>query len=82
MSKRQISDQYKADMAACKDMKDNAKDVCEAEAKAKRDMADADREAHEKKMEAQHDVAKAKCGALSGDARSTCMKEAKAQYSY
>ena len=80
MTKDQIKSQYKADQSACDAMKDKQKDLCHVEAKAKRDMADADREAYHKKMAAHYDVAKAKCNMMTGDAKDTCMKDAKAQY--
>ena len=88
--KDKIEAAYKADKAACKDMKGNAKDVCMEEAKAKEKIAKADAEASYKgtekarydarvtRAEANYAVAKEKCDDLSGNDKDVCRKEAKA----
>ncbi|BEP62477.1 hypothetical protein GmRootV213_30310 [Variovorax sp. V213] len=86
-----ISADYKAAKAACDAMKDNAKDVCMEEAKGKEKIAKAEldqkqkpsdgnaRKVAEAKVEATYNVAKEKCDDLKGDAKSACVKEAKAE---
>ena len=89
--KDRIEAEAKSAKASCKGMKDNAKDICEAEAKAKEKVAKADlryRESGEQKdavklaemkAEAEYEVAKEKCDALSGDAKDACVANAKTQ---
>jgi len=88
--KSEIKTQYDSDIAGCKSMSGNAKDVCSEEAKGKRDVAKADAEAAYKgtpsarydarkaQVEAKYKVAKEKCDDLSGNAKDVCVKEAKA----
>ena len=75
----------------CDDQKDNAKDVCVKEAKAAQTAAKADAKVADKvadarkdaaadKREAQLKLANAKCEALSGGARDSCMADAKANF--
>jgi len=82
---------YKAATEACKSRQGNDKDVCMQQAKANRDKAKADAkamrkshdavaEAREDKMEAEYKVDKERCDSLSGDAKDTCIKNAKAKY--
>ena len=90
--KDKIEATYKADKANCKNMKGNAKDVCEADAKGKENVAKAELEqkyqpsaAHERKVDeakAEHEykVAKEKCDDQKGKEKSACEKEAKAQH--
>jgi hypothetical protein len=82
---------YKIAKDACKPRQGNDRDVCLKQAKAdhvkatqeakallKSKVAMAD--AREDTMDAQYKVAKEKCEALSGDARESCIKEAKVRY--
>jgi len=82
---------YKAATEACKSRQGNDKDVCMQQAKANRDKAKADAkamrkshdavaEAREDKMEAEYKAAKERWDSLSGDAKDTCIKNAKAKY--
>lgn len=89
-AKSKASADYKVAKAHCDTMKGNDKDVCVAEAKAAEKKAKAEAEAQYKNTdkarrdaridaaEADYKVAKAKCGALKGDEKSACVKEAKA----
>lgn len=88
--KTRISTAYKSDKAACKSMKGNAKDICVEEAKAKEKVARAELEygytgtASDRnnvlvvKAKTAYEVAKERCDDLSGNAKDTCRKEAKA----
>jgi len=88
----QIESTYKADKQACSSMKGNAKDVCQAEAKAKEKVAKAQAEADYKntdkarrgvavaKADSDYSVAKEKCDDMSGDAKKSCVKDAKANH--
>ena len=90
--KSQIEATAKTDKAACKDMKDNAKDICNSEAKGKEKVAKAELEAQYKpdpkqdkkvanaKADAAYDTAKEKCDDMKGDAKSACVKDAKAAH--
>ena len=82
---------YKAATEACKSKQGNDKDVCmeqakaardkaKADAKATRKSADATEDAREDKMAADYKVAKERCDSLSGDAKDTCIKNAKLKY--
>jgi hypothetical protein len=75
----------------CDDMNGNAKDVCEKEAKAAQTRALADAkvamktgeargEAAKDKRQADYKVAAEKCDAMSGDAKSNCITQAKKRY--
>ena len=91
-AKDKIEEQAKADKKACTSMKDNAKDVCEAEAKAKEKIAKAELDAQNKpgakadekvrlmKAEGAYEVAKEKCEDQKGSAMATCKKDAKVAY--
>lgn len=80
---------YKAATAKCNSMSGNDKDVCVAEAKAARARAESEAvakynnteqgraKARVKLADADYDVAKAKCGAMSGADKDTCMNNAK-----
>lgn len=82
--------EYKAAREKCATMKDNAKDLCMAEAKGKHRVARAEKEAQEKntpraqrnlalaKANAAYDVAKEKCDEQKAEAKAACVKEAKA----
>jgi hypothetical protein len=90
--KDQISADYKASREKCNTMKGNAKDICVSEVKGVEKIAKAELE--EKyvpgtrnsqklamaKAEAAYDTAKEKCDDLAGNAKDTCVKEAKAAY--
>ena len=82
---------YKAAKDACKPKQGNDKDVCLKQAKAEHVKATADAkallksknakaDAREDTMVAQYKVAKEKCDALSGDAKDSCIKQAKLKY--
>jgi len=82
---------YKAAKDACKPKQGNDHDVCLKEAKAEHVKATADAkallkskvakaDAREDTMVAQYKVAKEKCDALTGDAKDTCVKDAKLKY--
>jgi hypothetical protein len=90
--KERIADQYKSSKAACASMKDNAKDICMAEAKGAEKVAKADLAARDKgtpkaqynlsvaKADAAYKVAKEKCDDLAGNPKSVCIKDAKAAH--
>jgi hypothetical protein len=85
-----IATDYKADRAACDALKDNAKDVCIEEAKGKEKIAKAEldqklkpsdgnaRKVAEAKVDVAYSIAKEKCDDQKGDAKSACVKQAKA----
>jgi hypothetical protein len=87
-----VKAEYKSDMAKCKPMKGNEKDVCEADAKGKEKVAKAEveqkydpsprheRNVEEAKAEHTYKVAKEKCDAQKGKEESACEKQAKADY--
>jgi chromosome segregation ATPase len=89
---KQIDQQHKADLAKCKDLKGNAKDVCKKEADGNKKVAKAEAElkehdtpknrlkVDEAKADAQYAVAKEKCDDQKGDAKSACKKTAKAEH--
>jgi hypothetical protein len=89
-AKAGIKDEYKAAKKACGSLKDNAKDICVAEAKGKESVAIAEltatyeptREhryaARLAKARADHAVAREKCDDQSGNAKDVCVKEADA----
>lgn len=88
--KDRIEADAKSAKAACKSMKDNAKDICEAEAKGKEKLAkkeldlkknpnDKNRADVEKmKVEVAYELAKEKCEDQKGAEMATCKKNAKA----
>lgn len=82
---------YKVAKERCDARTGNDKDVCikvakaeltraEADAKATRKTADARKDAAKDKREAEYNVAAQKCDAMNGDAKSACVKDAKAKY--
>lgn len=87
-----IAADYKAAKAQCDALKGNAEDVCEEQAKGAEKVARAELEAKRNpsegaqrnveltKANAEYDVAKEKCDDLSGDAKSTCRKDASAAH--
>jgi len=90
-AKKRADADYKAAKASCRTLKGNDKDVCLKQAKADytaavenakagKKTAKAQAEATEHKMEADYKLEKEKCDAMSGDAKSACIAQAKAQY--
>ncbi len=89
-AKDQAAKDYNAARARCDQLAGNAKDVCVAEAKAQEKKVEASAEAQYKNTdkairdariataEADYDVAKTKCGALAGNEKDVCVKEAQA----
>ena len=82
---------YEVAKEKCDDLAGNPKDVCVTEAKAKHVSAKADAktvktvaasraDAVDEKRDAQYKVAAEKCDALSGDAKTSCIKAAKSRY--
>jgi hypothetical protein len=82
---------YKVAKERCDDKTGNDKDVCvkvakaalvkaQSNAKAARVAADARMDASKDKREADYKVAAETCDALTGDAKSACVKDAKAKY--
>jgi hypothetical protein len=82
---------YKVAKERCDDRTGNDKDVClkvakaemtraKADAKANRKTVEAHQDASKDKREAEYKVAAEKCDAMSGDAKSACVKDAKARY--
>jgi hypothetical protein len=81
---------YDTDKKACDSLKDNAKDICVAEAKAKRTRTEETAEAAYKNTpkarehaaheiaEADYKVAKERCDDKAGNDKDVCVKEAKA----
>ncbi|HEY8242085.1 MAG TPA: hypothetical protein VII68_01390 [Casimicrobiaceae bacterium] len=88
--KDRIDAAYKAEVAQCKSLGGNAKDVCEVTAKGHRDVAKAEAEASYKNtakarydarvahVEANYKLAKEKCDDFAGNNKDVCIKEAKA----
>lgn len=88
--RNRIESEYKTEVARCKSLTGNPKDVCKAEAKAAEDKAEAKLKADtnpsakaSKKMQeeyadADYKVAMTKCAALTGNDKDVCKKEAKA----
>ncbi len=88
--KDKIEAEYKVDKAKCEALKENAKDVCDKEAKGKEKVALAEleqtyqpsdrhaRTVEEEKVDAAYQIAKEKCDDQKGDAKSACVKQAKA----
>ena len=91
MEKDRIEADAKAAKEACKSMKDNAKDICQAEAKAKEKVAKKEldykknpndknaQDVEKMKAEAAYEVAKEKCEDLKGADQHKCKKDAKAE---
>jgi len=90
-AKTQAKAEYKAAKEQCKARTGNDQDVCMKEAKATYTRATADAKAKmegneaaadaiDDKLVAEYKVAKEKCDALSGNAKDTCIADAKAKY--
>jgi hypothetical protein len=91
-AKDKIEATAKSDKKACDSMKENAKDICQAEAKAKEKIAKAELDAQNKpgakadekvklmKAEGTYEVAKEKCEDQKGDGMMACKKDAKAAH--
>jgi len=82
---------YKVAKERCDDRTGNDKDVCvkvakaalvkaQSDAKATRVSTDARKDAAKDKREADYKVAAEKCNAMRGDAKTACVKDAKAKY--
>ncbi|MEO8312853.1 MAG: hypothetical protein ABI520_16910 [Caldimonas sp.] len=82
---------YKVAKERCDDKTGNDKDVCvkvakaalvraQADAKATKKGTEARMDASKDKREADYKVAAEKCDAMTGDAKSACVKDAKAKY--
>jgi hypothetical protein len=90
--KDKIEAQARSDKKACEPMKDNAKDICQAEAKAREKIAKAELDSQNKpgpradekvrmmKAEGAYEVAKEKCEDQKGDGMVACKRDAKATY--
>lgn len=90
--KRQIDQQHRAALEKCKSLKENAKDICEAEADGQKKVAEAQAKVAEHdspknrlnlekaKADAEYNVAKERCDDQVGDAKSACKKQAKATH--
>jgi hypothetical protein len=88
--KDRIEADAKAAKEACKGMKDNAKDVCEAEAKGKEKLAKKEldykknpndknaQDVEKMKVEVAYELAKEKCEDMKGADMAKCKKDAKA----
>jgi hypothetical protein len=91
-AKAVIAADYKAAKATCDAMKDNAKDICMADAKGREKISHAELQAAYKpsdkaryearlaKANAAHAVAKEKCDDLAGNPKDVCRKEADAAF--
>jgi hypothetical protein len=91
-AKDKIEEQAKADKKACEPMKENARDICQAEAKAKEKIAKAELDAQNRpgakadekvrlmKAEGEYEVVKEKCEDQKGTAMASCKKDAKVAY--
>ncbi len=89
-AKDRISADYKTDKAGCASITGNAKDICVEEAKAKEKIAKAELEfgytgkakdgtkVLVAKADANYAVAKERCDDQNGNAKTVCVKEAKA----
>ncbi len=82
---------YEVAKERCDDLAGNPKDVCvkqakathvsaKADAKASKDVAVTRNDAADEKRDAQYKVAAEKCDALSGDAKTSCIKAAKSRF--
>ena len=90
VQKERIEADYKLAKAKCASLEANAKDMCQAEAKSVEKVGKAELEAQykpstradkkvkEAKAEGAYSVAKQKCDELKAEAKTTCMKDARA----
>lgn len=90
--KDRIEADYKAAKEKCDTLKANAKDICVSEAKGTEKVAKAELDAQykpspraearviEAKADAAYDLAKEKCDDLAGNAKDTCVKDAKSTH--
>jgi len=87
----EIDARHRSDLKRCEGLNGADKDVCEKQADAQRDSARADlrqarkeaearRDAQKEKRDAGYDLAKAKCDALSGDAKDACVADVKTRF--
>ena len=90
--KDRVEAEAKAAKEKCKALKDNAKDICQAEAKAHEKVAKAENDAKNAKDQSRamakvervkadtaYDVAKQRCQEKKGNEKDVCMKDAKAE---
>jgi hypothetical protein len=88
-----IATAYKADQEKCGALKDNARDLCLAEAKGRMNVARAEldatrnpsdkgaqRKLQKARADAEYDVARQKCDALDGGDKKACRKDARAAH--
>lgn len=91
LAKARADASYEVAKEKCDDLAGNPKDVCVkeaeaartkalADAKAMRKTSDARGDANEDKREAQYRAEAEKCDALAGDAKSSCIANAKARF--
>ena len=91
LTQSKIDAAYDLERERCDDLAGNGKDVCVKTAKATREKALADlklgktvaaarTDAAETKRDADYKVAAERCDAMSGDAKTACIKTAKAQH--
>jgi hypothetical protein len=85
-----IETTYKAAVTNCQAMEGNNKDICEKEAQGNRKVAESElvlkampseKARHDARMaraDADYEVAKERCDDLNGDAKETCLEDAKA----
>jgi hypothetical protein len=90
--KSRIEANYSAAKERCDPLKDNAQDICKAEAKGQYEVAKAELEAQNnpsprtaakvktERAQAQYNVAKERCDDLDGNRKDVCVKDAKAAY--
>lgn len=89
-AKTRISEQHKADEAACDSLSGSAEDICEEQAVGKQKVARAELEArysgkpadqmkvHEARVETEYDVAMVRCDDKAGNDKDVCQQQAKA----
>ena len=90
MQKKQVSADYKVNREKCGSLKDNAKDICTAQAKGAQKVSEAELESQYKpsvkhtrdvamaKADTAYNIAKERCDDLAGNAKDVCVKDAKA----
>ncbi len=91
VAKKAIESQTRTALAGCRDMDGQAKDVCKAEARADERIRKADLDAQYRgtvaaaadarlaRAKAQYDVAKAKCSDQHGEAKLSCLRDARSE---
>jgi hypothetical protein len=91
IAKKAIESQTRTALAGCRDMDGQAKDVCKAEARADERIRKADLDAQYRgtvaaaadarlaRAKAQYDVARAKCSDQHGEAKLSCLRDARSE---